>query len=316
MKLTSNRVPLLATGLIAILGAFPGFAGETKLTPVASEHLAVLEKFRTEHVKRMQEGKPEKVLIYYAEDVRLMPEYQETVLGKANAAIYWRAFAGRFEVKGYQRDEIEILDLGSRIVEYGHFTMKLTRRDTAQENELAGKYLDIWEKFGNGGLSLITAGWNYDNPLTWTDALRFTEVPAVRIAFQGRAPVKDDVSFELAALNRLLEVAVSQHDVALWSQFYADDSVLMPNYVPLCYGRKAVHHYLEEHVKYLPIFEQLDIRNDRIDELGNYVIEYASHVANWRNGESSGVNTGKDLRIWRREPDGALKIFRHIGMYD
>lgn len=66
----------------------------------------------------------------------------------------------------------------------------------------------------------------------------------------------------------------------------------------------------------MPIFEKLDIRNDRIDDLGKYVIEYASHIAVIRNGDYSGVGTGKDIRIWRREAGGSLKIFRHMAMYD
>ena len=64
------------------------------------------------------------------------------------------------------------------------------------------------------------------------------------------------------------------------------------------------------------MFEKLDIRNDRIDEFDDVIVEYASHVANWRNGDSSGVNTGKNLRIWRRGPDHGLKIVLQIGSYD
>ena len=45
-------------------------------------------------------------------------------------------------------------------------------------------------------------------------------------------------------------------------------------------------------------------------------MEYASHVANRRSGDHSGVNTGKNLKIWRREADGSLKIFRSIDMYE
>ncbi len=70
------------------------------------------------------------------------------------------------------------------------------------------------------------------------------------------------------------------------------------------------------HVKELPVFEELDIRNDRIDNLGTFVIEYASHIASWKNGDSSGVGLGKNIRIWRREADHSLKLFRAIGMYD
>jgi hypothetical protein len=46
------------------------------------------------------------------------------------------------------------------------------------------------------------------------------------------------------------------------------------------------------------------------------VIEYASHIAIIRDGEYSGVGTGKNIVIWRREKGGSLKIFRGIAMYD
>jgi len=110
----------------------------------------------------------------------------------------------------------------------------------------------------------------------------------------------------VAAFNGLMEATVSQHDAKIWSQFYSDDGILFSKGNPLNEGRKAIDEYLEK----------LDIRNDRIDNLGGYVIEYASHIANWRSGEYSGIGLGKDLRIWRREKNGFLKIFRHIGMYD
>jgi hypothetical protein len=169
--------------------------------------------------------------------------------------------------------------------------------------------------FGFDPLSLSD---NLDgSPLQETaDELRFAEVPSVQMAFQAHVPVRNSISFELAALNLLTEAAVSQHDARVWSLFFADDAVLLANHTPICRGRKAVDDYIEDHVKGLPVFEKLDIRNDLINDLGTYVVEYATHVANWRNGDSSGVNTGKNLRIWRREPSGALKLFRQIGMYD
>jgi len=113
-----------------------------------------------------------------------------------------------------------------------------------------------------------------------------------------------------------MEVTITLHDPKIWAQFYADDGILFPNHRPFLDGRKAIDTHFEMHVKEIPVFEKLDIRNDRIDNLGEYVIEYASHIAVWRGGDYSGVGLGKDLRIWRREKDGSLKIFRHIGMYD
>jgi ketosteroid isomerase-like protein len=146
--------------------------------------------------------------------------------------------------------------------------------------------------------------------------MRFATVPSVRAAFEPNVPVKGGLSFELAALHALSEVAISEHDGAIWSQFFADDAVLLSNQGTMTEGKVAIAAYLAAHAKELPIFEKLDIRNDRIDPAGRYIIEYASHVANWRNGDSSGVNTGKNISIWRREPDGSLKMFCQIGMYD
>ena len=309
----------MAAGLIATLGTVTGFATDAKLhatTMVTAAHATALQKFRADQIKSILDGNPAILSAYYDENIRLMTESIKTVLGRANALAYHQAFSARFSVKEYTRNEMEIIDLGSRVVEVGLFTVKLAVKSTGDEYTLAGKYMDIWAESGTDGLSLITAAWNYDHPVEIADELRFAEVPAVQMAFQAHVPVRDSISFELAALNKLLEASVSEHDATTWSLFFADDAILLPNRMPLCKGRKAVDEYLVEHVKYLPVFEKLDIRNDHIDDLGDYVIEYASHVANWRNGDSSGVNTGKNIRIWRRAPNGALKLFRQIGAYD
>ena len=312
----SNGWLLLAAGLIATLGITPGFAHDTKPNAVTEALRASLTKFRSDYIGAVLDGKPEVLSSYYADNIRLMPEYQKTILGKTNVFSYHKAFGARFLVHEYVREEREIIDLGSKVVEIGGFTMKLALRSTGKEQELVGKYLDLWEKSENGQLALITEAWNYNHQVTIADELRFENVPAVQIAFQGHLPVDSNISFELAALNRLLEVVVTQHDAKTWSRFYADDGMFIYSQHPIFVGRKALDEFLQEHCKQLPVFEHLDIRNDRIDESDGYVIEYASHIANWRNGDSSGVNTGKDIRLWRREPDGSLKLFRAMGMYD
>jgi ketosteroid isomerase-like protein len=191
----------------------------------------------------------------------------------------------------------------------------MTVKATSKQYELKGKYIDIWKK-EQGKPVLITEAWNYDSQPEFGAQLRCEQVPVVDVALQPHLPVNDPIRFETAALSRLMEAAVSQHDAPLWAQFYSDNAILFAQGHSRYRGRKEIDEYIVEHTRELPIFEKLDIRNDRIDNLGNYVIEYASHIANWRNGSSSGVGLGKDLRIWRREEGGGLKIFRHIGMYD
>lgn len=311
--MTQTKFIVLLAALICITA--PSVFAQPRVK--AEEKTVVhLKKFRSDYVKSMLDRKPETLLVYYAENIRLMPEFQKTVMGKSNALSYHKAFSARFDIQEYSRDEIEILDLGSRVVELGMFTMKMTLKSTGKEHEVKGKYQNIWEKLENGKLSLITEAWNYNHQLEIEEQLRFEEAPTVNTALQAHVPVNSHISFELAALNRLMEVTITQHDAKIWSQFYTDDGMFIYSRHPIYEGRKALDEFLEKHVSEMPVFEKLDIRNDRIDDLGQYVIEYASHIANWRSGEYSGINTGKDIRIWRREKEGSLKIFRAMGMYD
>jgi ketosteroid isomerase-like protein len=294
---------------LAILHAQPATTPDEKT-------VAFLKRFRSDFIKTMLDKNRSNIQGYYAGNMRLMPEFQKTIIGKGHALKYFEAFANRFDVREYNRDEIEILDLGSQVVEHGMFSMNMVLKSTNKEHELKGKYQDIWEKQPDGKLLLITQGWNYNHQVPFSEALRFAEVPSVNIALEPHLPVNSNISFELAALCRLMESAISQHDNKIWAQFYTDDGMFIYSFNPIYKGRKALDAFLEKHVNEMPIFEKLDIRNDRIDNLGVFVIEYASHVAIWRNGASSGVNTGKDVRIWRREKEGSLKILRSMAMYD
>ena len=293
-----------------ILSIVPLFAQPDEKT------INFLKSFRSGYISGMISGNYSSILTGYAENVRLMPEFQKTIVGKDNAAKYYVAFTKRYQLTAYTRSEGEVLDLGSRVLEIGAFTTTMKIRSTRKEHQVRGKYMDIWQKDGTGSLSLVTQAWNYDHPVDIADGLRFSEVPVTDVASRPHVPVANNISFELAGLNMLMEATVSQHDAKIWSQFYSTDGVFMYSNHPIYRGKKSVDEFLEKHIKDLPVFEKLDIRNDQIDDLGNYVIEYASHTAIWRGGEYSGVNTGKDLRVWKREKNGSLKILRHIGMYD
>jgi ketosteroid isomerase-like protein len=276
-----------------------------------------LKQFRADYIKSLVDKKPELLQPYYADTVRIMPSFQKTVNGKTNAMIYHKAFDARFIVHSHVRKELEILDLGSQLMEIGTFTTQLTFRNSGKKHDLVGKYMNLWIKLSNNEMYLITEAWNYDQYYgDLHDQLRFDNVPSIHTALQPNVPVTSNVRFELAAMCRLLDATVTLHDGPTWSMFYSDDSILMPGYHPVKKGRKEIDQYINEHVKGLPIFEELDIRNDRIDELGMYVVEYASHIASWKNHSGSGVNFGKNIRIWRREPDHSLKVLRAIAMYD
>ena len=242
-----------------------------------------------------------------------MPEYHGTLMGAAKVRVYYTAFFDRSDVQGYERERLRIFDLGARVMDVGRFKMNVT--SATGTLEITGKYAEVWRNT-NGQLSLLAQTWNFDNYLANTEEFRFPGVPGVRIAFEPHVVVKDALSFELAALNKLQEDAIREKDANLWSQFYADDALLLVNHGRELVGRRAIDAYLREHTGGMPVYEKLDIRHDEIDPSGSYVIDYASHVAIWRRADASGVNTGKNIRLWRREPQGGLKMIAQIGTYD
>ena len=278
-------------------------------------HLERLRKFRSDYVQSLTNKTSVSLDQYLSKNIRLMPEFHKTIVGSDHAIRYWTDLTTRFDVETCTRTETEILDLGGRIFETGISVLKLKRKSTGKIYELKGKYVDLWERTGDQ-LHLMTSAWNYDHAIDFHGELQFSDVPVVNVAFEPHVAIKDPVSFELAALNRLMETIISEHDAVLWKQFYSDDGSFLYSGTKPVQGRKALDEFFAEHIKGLPVFEKLNVRNDRIDDFGKYVIEYASHIAIVRGGEWSGVFTGKDLAIWRREPNGSLKIFRHIATYD
>jgi ketosteroid isomerase-like protein len=308
------RPILIASSLLASL-ATAAATSAAEPREVAREHRAALDAYRTAIGSAYSSGKPEGAVRPLAESVRLMPAYQKAVLGKTDAAAYYQAFLKRFAVRAYERSPIEVADLGARVMEIGRFTMTVTARGS-ETHTLAGKYMDLWEKSPSGALTLHTAAWNHDEPPKIAEQLRFPEVPSVHMALQARLPVTAGVRLELAALQKLQESAIAQHDGKTWALFYADDGILLANQGTVVSGRKALDEYHERHAKALPVFEKLDLRTHQIDDLGEYVVEYASGVVNWRMDEWSGVSLGKGILIWRRTAGGTPQIWRAISMYD
>jgi len=274
-----------------------------------------LQKFRTDFLASMLNGNTS-FMTWADDDVRLMPEFGMSVITRANSVKYYEAFHKRFDITSFSRNESETLDMGNYVAEWGTFAMKLTIKNTSKDYDLPGKYMDLWMKDASGKLSLVCQAWNYSQGVDFADQLRFNEVPVVNIALSAHSPVMDRISFELAGLNEVMESTIIQHDAHQWKMFYDNDGNFLYSNSPVYQGREALDKFIDEHVRGLPIFEKLDIRNDKIIDLGTYVIEYASHTAFVRGDNWSGTGTGKDLRVWRRGTDCSLRIFRHIAMYD
>lgn len=295
--------------LVALLIGINAFSQDT-----FQSSAEFIRNFNREYVKMFQIENFELIQESCGDSIRIMPEFQKTIFTKENANQYYQAFFDRFDVNSYSRGIYELLDLGNRIIELGHFSMSISVAEN--QYELQGKYLNIWKLDATGQPTLITESWNYDHGVDFSDQLRFEQVKSVRMALEPHLAINDHISFELSGLNALMELVISEKDGRLWSMFYADDGMSYHSFSPRLEGRKELDKYFEMHAREMPVFEKLDVRTDRIDELNNYVIEYATAIANWRFENSSGISTSKNIRLWKRQPNGSLKIYRMIAMYD
>src|SRR5688572_26223133 len=130
--------------------------------PKPDEHVVgQVRKFRLDYTKAMLSKNSDVLENYFHQNLRLMPEFQNTVIGKSNALRYFKSFLSRFDVVEYSHTEFEILDLKSRVVESGTFKMKVKLKSKTDLYEVEGKYQDIWEN-SNGSLKLITVAWNHN----------------------------------------------------------------------------------------------------------------------------------------------------------
>ena len=274
-----------------------------------------LNEFIRDYNQGMQSSDAEIIVKHYDKEMYLMPAFQKTLLGKENAFLYHKAFFDRFDILAYERENFETLDLGSQLCVLGEFKMKVRLKNENQVVELHGKYMDIWKK-EQTDITLISEIWNYNHHTDLTEQLKFNEVPGTVLAYQGHLPINDNIRFEIASINHFTEEFIAHRDHNLWKQLYAKDAIALFSYKPVFKNKNALDQFIKDHVAELPIFEKLDIRNNYINDLGEYVVNYASHIANWRNSEYSGISTGKGIKIWRRAPNGTLKIVRQISTYD
>jgi len=274
------------------------------------------EKFADDYTESLLSGKTAVLGEYFGDSSRLMPEYQLTVIGKENSLHYYQSFLARFKVTAYKRKSVEILNLGKKIVELGTFELSLTVKSSQKNHIIKGKFFETWDRLPGGRLVLEAQAWNYSHNVEIVEQLRFSDVPATNVALLPHSPIANNVSFELAALNGFKERIISNHEPALWADFFTGDAKYIYSNNPVISGKKDIAVFLAEHCRHLPVFEKLDIRNDKISHLGKFIIEYASHIAVVRTETYSGVFTGKSITIWRRETDGSLKIFREMAMYD
>ncbi len=270
---------------------------------------------RADYTKGMLNEDIDLITEYFETQVRLMPEAFPTVMGLVNARAYFEAMFRQFDIVDYQRTAIEQLNMGAYVASFGRFTLKMTN-PSGVTRHLQGKYVNLWTTNSKGNWRVVTDSWNFDHQIDFKEEFAFAHVPSTVMAMEQHLPIDSPALVELAAYNGLTNQAILMRDATTIGLMYDDNATVFANYTPPIQGRKEIDAYWERHIPELPSFESLQNRTNFVKDLGQYVLQYSSHIVAWRSGVYSGVNTGKHVRIWKRGDDGRLKTYRRVSSYD
>ncbi|WKL57358.1 DUF4440 domain-containing protein [Asticcacaulis sp. ZE23SCel15] len=253
------------------------------------------------------------LMALYLDAARSLPDQQPALYGKAQIKAWNGAIHSRRRVTVYEPNIREVFDFGQTLVETGGFTIgwKLAN---GQSEAAEGKYLHIWERQADGTLRLKADVRNWLTAPADHQAF-FVDMPkTVR-----PSPAQTALTTELTALNNRNAAAVKGHDLETRLSFYADDTILMPHSTTPKVGIREIRPYLTTYVANGSgaTFDAVKVWTDDCQDLGSgYALEYFKFQVDWRSGESKGTVSGGGVRLWRRAPDGELKMLREIGTHD
>lgn len=114
-----------------------------------------------------------------------------------------------------------------------------------------------------------------------------------------------------------MEKAVTNRDGNVRVDFFSIDAIAMPFADSMKVGIKEIRqHLIEYSSRGMVTIDSIRVYSDYAEAADSFVIEYPKFFVRWYTPERAGVVQGKGIRIWRREPDCSLKIYREIGMHD
>lgn len=249
----------------------------------------------------------------YRPDARSMPDYQPALHGTGEIEAYQRALLARRRVTRYEQVPGDTIDLGDAAVETGSFTIAWRLADGSTQEE-RGKYANVWAVEPGGGVKLKADIWGYFRPLPDPSAF-FVAMPE---SAPAPGPVDPKLAEELNAKSAAMATAVRAHDPAPQIAMYTDDAIFMPFAMEPKAGIAAIREHLTTYVNAGrgAAFDSVEVWNTGFERHGGWVIEYPKFRVRWRAGDQSGVAKGGGVRLWRREPDGSLKLHRQIGTHD
>ncbi len=285
-------------------------AGNAPYTSGVKEQIQQLSRALTEAEKN---DDLKTFLTYYDESAISMPEYQPTLHGIPEIQSFYREIFGRQRIKTFHRQAEEIIELDSTIVEIGTFQKEYTDSQADTLVTRHGKYWNVWYRQKEGNYRLKGEAFGFFHPVAHPEALtvRFEKVPAVA------SPVSlKEMPFELKAYNALMEKGVTNRDGVLRAEFFTEDAVFFPFQEPAVRGMDQLKPYLINYNSGKVTIDSISVYTYDYERFDEYILEYAEFRVRFTVPDFSGKTEGKGIRIWKRQADQTLKIYREIGTHN
>ncbi len=274
-----------------------------------------LEKINAQLANDFKQKNMDNILSHFDKEAVLMPEFQPTMRGTEVIKAYYQEIFTRWEIEKFDKKIIEIITFNDNFAEVGTFT--LAYRANNQDFTLNGKYLNIWKTNQAGVLKKKAVSYGYfhqvENPAThWVKIAKesFSPKPS------SQTSKSNPLAFELNALNALMEKSIQARDGNLRADFYTDDAIFMPFADSSKVGINSIRAHLIAYNSYPVKIDSINIYHEDFEDCNSFVIEYSRFYVKWHTADNAGVGAGKGIRIWKREKNCSLKLYREIGLHD
>lgn len=274
-----------------------------------------IEKLSESHTEAEKNDNLESFIAFYDENAISMPEYQPMLNGNSEIEAFYQEIFRRQSIKVFQKEIDEIIHLDSTIIEIGTLRKEYTDEDADTLLIQNGKYWNVWTQKPDGSFKLKSEVFGFFHPIEKPERLT-VQTPQMPANNTAHCDVRE-IPLELRAYNALNEKLVRIRDGALRSQFYTEDARFMPFQEPTVTGMEEIKPYLTEYSSRGNVsIDSISVDTYCYQYFDDYVLEYATFWVKWSVAASSGRTEGKGIRLWKRQKDKSIKIYRHIGTHN
>ncbi|WKN46040.1 hypothetical protein [Tunicatimonas pelagia] len=306
------RIPLILTCSLFFSFFYANAQNEGIIVSEAVEQqIQKLSKLRTTAEKN---DDLESFLTYYHEDAISMPEYQPTLTGIDEITAFYQQIFRQQDISILQRTAEEVVRLDSTFVEIGVFSKEYTDLELDTTFVQNGKYWNVWGVRPDSSLVLKGESYGFFHPVEHPEALT-VELPAGKSSAETFY-FTQHIPLELRAYNALNEKYVSLRSGELRSEFYTDDAKFMPFQEPTVSGIDEIKPYLIQYNQGDVTIDSIAVYTYHYEATDDHILEYSKFRVKWTVPNFSGRTEGKGIRIWQRQADHSLRMYRNIGTHN